>query len=438
MTVETHNPYTGERLASYAEYSDRDVKDRIQRIRNASGEWRSDIDARLDYLKNVLLRNLRRREREIAELMTLEMGKPISQSLSEVRKCALLVEYIVENTRRFLEREEVRTEAKRSYVRFDPLGTVMLIMPWNFPLWQVMRAAVPAMAAGNGILLKHASIVTGSSKLIEELFDTPVFASLVIPGGRVLDYFSLVDGISFTGSSEAGARVAQTAGKEIRKCVLELGGSDPFIVLSSADIEKAASNAVFARLQNNGQSCIASKRFIVHSAVYDEFASFMKEKFSSVVIGDPMDEKTFLGPVSSTEQAATLERQIRELKSIANVKELGERKGNIIPPVVAETGQDYPHEVFGPIAVLRRVKSNSEAVAVANETPYGLGASIWGDADEAESLVPHIEAGMVFINRVVASDPRLPFGGVKRSGYGRELSRYGLLEFTNIKTVWVE
>jgi acyl-CoA reductase-like NAD-dependent aldehyde dehydrogenase len=438
MNIETWNPYTGEKIASHPVDSSRVVEEKIKSVRSSQREWSISLDERIHYLKNILLKNLREREREIATQMSLEMGKPLAQSISEVRKCQLLVEYAISKSHDFLNREEVQTEGKRSYISFEPLGTVLLIMPWNFPLWQVMRAAVPAMAAGNGVVLKHASIVTGFAKMIEEIFSSPVFRTLVLPGSAVLDYMRFVDGVSFTGSSEAGAKIAAAAASNIKKTVLELGGSDPFIVLKSAEVRKAAKSSVFARLQNNGQSCIASKRFIVHSDVYEEFASVMKEEYASVITGDPMDERTFLGPLSSREQAATVQRQIKELSAMGRVETLGEGRGNIIPPTVVETDADYPEEVFGPVAVLRKVRSNEEAVRIANETPFGLGACIWGDVDEAEALVPQIEAGMVFINRVVASDPRLPFGGIKKSGYGRELSRYGMLEFTNIKTVWVE
>jgi len=438
MTINTVNPYTEKQIRSYSEESIEDASAKAKEIRREQPAWGKDVDARVSYLKHVLKPNLARKEREIAGLMTEEMGKPISQSIAEVRKCGKLVDYAIEHTEELLEPEPIATEASKSYVRFDPLGVVLLVMPWNYPLWQVFRAAIPAMAAGNGVILKHAGIVTGSSLGIEDVMDSPLFRSTVMSGGRALKLMKHVDGVSFTGSTAVGVDIAETAGRELKKAVLELGGSDPFIVLKSADLEKTAKNAAYARLQNGGQSCIASKRFIVHESVYNAFHKLMKEEFSSVVIGDPKDEKTFLGPVSSKAQASTVNEQIAALKTIGEVEILGESKGNVIAPAIARTDKHFDQEVFGPVAVLKKFRTNEEAVTMANETPFGLGSSIWGDADEAEAMVPSMEAGMVFVNKVVASDPRVPFGGVKRSGLGRELSKFGFREFTNVKTTWVE
>jgi acyl-CoA reductase-like NAD-dependent aldehyde dehydrogenase len=366
------------------------------------------------------------------------MGKPVSQSETEVKKCIWLIDYLAENAGAMLAPEHVKTDAKKSYIRFDPLGTILLIMPWNFPAWQVMRAAVPALAAGNAVLLKHASIVSGSSLKLEEIFGLDVFKSTVARGDVALNAIKYVDGVSFTGSTEIGARIAETAGREIKKVVLELGGSDPFIVLDSTNLEDAVKNCTFARIQNNGQSCIASKRFIVHEKVYDSFYKGMKEEFSKVRIGDPLDKNTFLGPLSSKEQKEIVADQVRELKQVGQIDVLADGlEGNFIPPTIVRTDALYDQEVFGPVAILKKFNTNEEAVALANETPYGLGASVWGKPEEAERLVPSIETGMVFINKIVASDPRLPFGGVKKSGLGSELSRYGLLEFTSKRTVWV-
>ncbi len=438
MALATFNPYSQERISVYKEEPIDALRQKISDIRKNQSEWRKDIDSRMDYLKQVLKPNLVKREKEIAERMTVEMGKPISQSIAEVRKCQALVDYAIANFGKFLEPEPVKVDGDRAYVRFDPLGVVLLVMPWNYPLWQAFRAAIPALTAGNGILLKHASIVTGSSLLIEEVMDTPLFKSAVISGANTLELLRYVEGVSFTGSTSVGEKIAQAAGKELKKAVLELGGSDPFIVLKSADLAKTAEKAAFGRLQNGGQSCIASKRFIVHEEVFDEFRSLLKDQFSSVVMGDPMDEKTFLGPLSSNEQAATVRSQIEALRSMGTVEQLGRGEGNIIAPVIASTDAKYDEEVFGPVAVLKKFKTNDEAVRIANETPFGLGSSVWGDPSEAESMAPDLEAGMVFVNKIVASDPRVPFGGVKKSGLGRELSRYGLLEFTNIKTTWVQ
>lgn len=438
MTIRTENPFTEEVISEYAEEKIEDIQKKISGIREEQKSWKKDLDQRIDYLKTVLKPNLEKNLNEIASLMTEEMGKPITQSIAEVKKCITLVDYAIEKFPEFLEHDVVKTEAKKSYVRFDPIGVVELVMPWNFPLWQVFRAAIPALVVGNGVILKHASIVTGSSKKIEEVMASDLFKSMICRGETALEAIKYADGVSFTGSTGVGMKIAETAGREMKKAVLELGGSDPFIVLKSADLDKAAKNASFGRMQNNGQSCIASKRFLVHEDVYDDFRSKLADEFSNVVIGDPSQEKTFLGPLSSSQQAQTVRDQIKELEASGRVEKFASTGGNIVPPVIAAVDHPYMEEVFGPVAILKRFNSHEQALQIANETSFGLGASIWGDPEEAESLAPNVESGMVFINKIVASDPRMPFGGVKKSGIGRELSRYGLLEFANIKTVWVQ
>ena len=438
MKITTVNPYSQEKLGEYEEYDDDRVDRILSGLREAQKTWKKDIDVRIDYFRTVLKPNLIKRKEELARLMTEEMGKPISQSLSEIDKCIRLVDYAIEDYPHFLEPETIRTEGKKTYVRFDPLGTVLLIMPWNFPLWQVMRGTVPAMLAGNAVLLKHASIVTGTSLMIEDIFSSDQFRSLIVSGSRAGKIIPKVEGVSLTGSSGAGKSVAQEAGKNLKKVVLELGGSDPFIVMKSADVHQASENAVFARMQNNGQSCIASKRFIVHEDIFQEFADEIAGKFASVRIGDPLDKSTFLGPLSSMEQTKTVRSQIENLSGIGKVSSFGEYSGGIVPPTIAQISGKYDEEVFGPVAILTKFRTDQEAIALANDTPFGLGASIWGDSDEAERIVPEIEAGMVFVNKIVASDPRVPFGGVKQSGIGRELSKFGTREFTNIKTVWID
>jgi acyl-CoA reductase-like NAD-dependent aldehyde dehydrogenase len=311
-------------------------------------------------------------------------------------------------------------------------------MPWNFPAWQVFRAAVPAIASGNGVLLKHASLVSGTSLKLEKIFGCDLFKSTLTRGDVATGAVKYVDGVSLTGSTEVGSRVGEEAGRQLKKVVLELGGSDPYIVLDGTNLKEAVKNSTFARLQNNGQSCIASKRFLVHETVYDEFYKGMKEAFSSVKIGDPLDKNTFLGPLSSAEQKKIVTEQVDRLRSLASVEELAPGlEGNFVAPTIARTNSLFDEEVFGPVAILKKFKTKEELIKLANETPFGLGASIWGDPEEAERLVPYIEAGMLFINKIVASDPRLPFGGVKQSGIGSELSRYGILEFTTKRTVWV-
>ena len=437
MSIVTRNPYTGKILESYDADTREDALGKIRQCRIAQVDWKKSLEERIDYFRDVLKPNFERKTDELATIMTEEMGKPISQSISEVKKSIRLIEYLIENARSIYSEEDIKTEASRSYVRFDPIGMVMCIEPWNFPVWQVARAAFPAMIAGNGVVLKHASIVTGVSLELQEIIDLPIFKSLLVDGKTATSLIREVDGVAFTGSTPVGSGIAAEAGKELKKVVMELGGSDPFIVLNSANLELAAKAATTGRLQNNGQSCIASKRFLVQDGVYDKFKELVQKEFSNVVKGDPKDKETYLGPLSSDDQKKSVESQIKYLQSRGKVEFLGEAEGNIIPPVLAELDEDYQEEIFGPVAVLRKFKTYDEAVRIANETPYGLGASIWGERTEAGKLVGDIESGMVFINSIVFSDPRLPFGGVKKSGLGRELSKYGCREFTNIKTVWV-
>jgi len=437
MLVKTINPFTEQVIAEYKTETVEEVRSKIAALKRAQLEWKKDLDTRIEKLRGVRKR-LDSGLNELSELMSSEMGKPVAQSESELKKCIWLIDYMVENAKKLLSPEQVKTEARKSYIRFDPLGTVLLIMPWNFPAWQVLRAAIPALAAGNAVLLKHASLVSGSSLKLQEIFDLDVFASTVTTGDVALSSIEHVDGVSFTGSTDVGVKIAVEAGRHLKKMVLELGGSDPYIVLDNGNLADAVKNCTFARLQNNGQSCIASKRFIVHSRVFDQFYKGMKEEFAKVKIGNPLDKATFLGPLSSREQKETVQHQLEKLKSLGPVESVsGDMKGNFVAPTIVRTDAVFEEEVFGPVAILKKFETNEEAAKLANETPFGLGASIWGEADKAEELVPHIDAGMVFINRVVASDPRLPFGGVKKSGIGYELSRYGMLEFTHKRTVWV-
>jgi succinate-semialdehyde dehydrogenase/glutarate-semialdehyde dehydrogenase len=437
MTISTINPYTRKMLAEYREETLDEVKSKIVKLRNAQQEWRPSLDRRLDALREAKKR-LESNLQELSVLMSKEMGKPVVQGEAEVKKCMWLMDYIVENARAFLAPEQVKTEAKKSYIRFDPLGVVFLIMPWNFPAWQVFRAAVPAIAAGNAVLLKHASMVSGTSLKLEEIFGLDLFKSTIARGDVATAAVKYVDSVSLTGSASTGSKVAEEAGRQLKKVVLELGGSDPYIVLDRSNLEQAVKNSAFARLQNNGQSCIASKRFLVHESVYEDFYKGMKEAYSSVKIGDPLDKNTFLGPLSSADQKQIVTQQVEKLRSLGSVEELAAKmEGNFVAPTIARTDALFDEEVFGPVAILKKFRTEEEAVKLANETPYGLGASIWGNPEEAEKLVPSIEAGLVFINKIVASDPRLPFGGMKQSGIGSELSRYGILEFTTKRTVWV-
>ncbi len=424
-------------MGEYRTETLQEVESKIIELKRAQLEWKQDLKVRLEKLRDAKTR-LGSSLAELSRLMSSEMGKPVAQSEAELKKCIWLIDYMVENAEKLLAPEYVKTEARRSYVRFDPLGAVLLIMPWNFPAWQVMRAAIPALAAGNAVLLKHASIVSGSSLKLQEILGLDVFKSTITTGDTALSAIKRVDGVSFTGSTDVGVKIAAEAGRQLKKMVLELGGSDPYIVLDNANLEDAVKNSVFARLQNNGQSCIASKRFIVHSKVFDDFYHGMREEFAKVKIGDPLDKATFLGPLSSREQKDIVVGQLEKLNSLGQVERVtGEVKGNFVPPTIVKTDALFDEEIFGPVAILKRFETYDEAAKLANETPFGLGASIWGEPDRAEQLVPHIDAGMVFINKVVTSDPRLPFGGVKKSGIGYELSRYGMLEFTHKRTVWV-
>lgn len=437
MSIVTRDPYTLEVLETFNADTPEEAKRKIGAVRDAQKEWGANLDERIDHFKNVVRPNFERKTEELAKVMTEEMGKPISQSISEVKKSIRLIDYITENAAEIYAPETIRTEAFKSYVRFDPLGVIMCIEPWNFPVWQVARAAFPALIAGNGVVLKHASIVTGVSLKLQELMDTPAFKSLVVDGKTTTSLIKHVEGVAFTGSTPVGSGIASEAGKELKRVVMELGGSDPFIVLGSADMKAAAKGAATGRLQNNGQSCIASKRFLVQEEAYEEFRELAEEEFSKVIIGDPKKKETYLGPLSSEEQRKSVEGQIKYLQSRGKVKFLGEGSGNIIPPVIAELEENYDEEIFGPVAVLRKFREKRDAIRMANETPFGLGTSIWGDREEAETMVKDIEAGMVFVNSIVFSDPRVPFGGIKKSGLGRELSKYGSREFTNMKTVWI-
>ena len=437
MSVVTRDPYSGKVLETFESDSRENALNKIRKSREAQRAWKANIDDRIGYFREVIKPNFEKNTDELTTIMTEEMGKPISQSISEVKKSIKLLDYLIENAREIYASEEIKTDASRSYIRFDPLGTIMCIEPWNFPVWQVARAAFPAMIAGNGVVLKHASIVTGVSLKLQEIIDSPLFQSLVVDGKTATSLIKHVEGVAFTGSTPVGASIAAEAGKELKRVVMELGGSDPFIILDSADLSKAAKAAAIGRLQNNGQSCIASKRFLIQEKVYSDFKRLVEEEFSKVAVGDPMKKETYVGPLSSEDQKRSVDTQIKYLQSKGKVKFFGEGNGNIIPPIIAELDENYQEEIFGPVAVLRKFDSEDEAVRIANETPFGLGTSIWGEKRDAEMMVGNIEAGMVFVNSIVFSDPRLPFGGIKKSGLGRELSKYGSREFTNMKTVWI-
>jgi succinate-semialdehyde dehydrogenase/glutarate-semialdehyde dehydrogenase len=385
--------------------------------------------------------------------MVSEMGKTLKSAMEEAAKSAWGCRYYAENAERFLADEVVPTTASRSFVTFQPIGPVLAIMPWNFPFWQVFRFAAPALMAGNVGLLKHASNVPQCALAIEEIFRRAgfaegVFQTLLIETDQVRSVIEdrRVAAVTLTGSNAAGSQVAAAAGKAIKTTVLELGGSDPFIVMPGADLDAAVQTAVKARIVNNGQSCIAAKRFIVAEAVADEFERRFVAGMESLVVGDPMDPKTDVGPLATEAQLRTITDQVdRSVKAGARVltggRKLDQPGWYYAPTVLTGITPDapaYSEEVFGPVALLFRVKGIDDAIRLANDSPFGLAASAWtrNDAERAR-FIGEIEAGMVFINAMVASDPRVPFGGVKESGYGRELSHYGIREFVNIKTVWI-
>ena len=451
MAITSINPATGETLCEYQELSDAAIE---QKLATATRAFRTHRQSSFSERATILQRAADLLEEEVdafARTITLEMGKPIGAGRDEVRKCAGGCRYYAENAERFLEEETIQTAAARSSVRWEPLGVVLAIMPWNFPFWQVFRFAAPALMAGNVGLLKHAANVPQCALAIQDIFQRAgvadgVFQTLLIGSERVAAVVAdrRVAAVTLTGSERAGSEVAAAAGRAIKKCVLELGGSDPFIVMPGADFGAVLTAAVKARTVNSGQSCIAAKRFFVAEAVYDEFVRRFVEKMQSLKVGDPFDESTDIGPLATPSIRDGVHDQVR--RSIARGAKLlagGEPtkgRGNFYPPtVLAEIPQDAPayrEEVFGPVALLFRVENAAAAIALANESDFGLGASVWtNNPAEQELFATELAAGMVFVNAMVASDPRLPFGGIKRSGYGRELGSLGVREFMNAKTV---
>jgi succinate-semialdehyde dehydrogenase/glutarate-semialdehyde dehydrogenase len=452
MKMQSINPYTEEVIKEFGLMTPDETDREIEKSRQAFSAWRELPVAERAICVRKLGDCLRAGKRRYAGIMTLEMGKPIRESVAEIEKCAWLCDYYAENGEKLLEPEEIRTDAKKSYILFQPLGIVLAVMPWNFPFWQALRFGVPAVTAGNVVVLKHASNVPMCALAIEEAFREAgfpenVFKTFLIRAGEALKLIDddKVDAVSLTGSNKAGEEVGAHAGRKIKKVVLELGGSDPFIVLDDADIEKAGRMAVNARMINTGQSCIAAKRFIVMDKVAEVFREAFLARIRELKVGDPMDETTDIGPVAKREILDSLKEQLRDAKERgAEVLQIGHSfgKGLFFPPcAVIGAKRDMKiltEEVFGPIAPVITVKDEDEAVSMANDTEYGLGAAIWGrDLKRAERIASRIEAGCIAINDMVKSDPRLPFGGVKKSGIGRELSHYGLKEFVNIKTVVV-
>jgi len=453
MAIASINPATGEKVKDFSPFDDAEIEKRLTRAEKAFRKYRrttfTERAERMEATAELLLQE----KKKFAEIITLEMGKLFRDSLAEIEKCARGCRFYAENGERFLEDEPAQTDAAESYVQYQPLGPVLAIMPWNFPFWQVFRFAAPALMAGNVGLLKHASNVPQCALAIEQIlcragFDDGIFQTLLIEPEQVKKLIAdaRVKAVTLTGSEKAGSAVASTAAREIKKSVLELGGSDAFIVMPSADFERSLSTAVKARTINTGQSCIAAKRFMIADEIYDKFLNQFVDRMRALKVGDPFDETTEIGPLATEQILQGVHDQVQ--KTIAAGAKLL-TGGNRIhgpgffyePTVLVDVPNDSPahrQEVFGPVASIFRVRDADHAVELANDTTFGLGASAWtNDREEQKLFGSELDAGMVFINAMVASDPRLPFGGVKRSGLAGELGAAGIREFTNTKTIWI-
>jgi succinate-semialdehyde dehydrogenase/glutarate-semialdehyde dehydrogenase len=453
VAIATINPATGETVRTFQPHTDAQVDEKIARAAETfRGYRRTPLPVRAERMLRAA-EILEEEQESLGRLMALEMGKLLKAGCEEAVKCAWGCRYYAENAGRFLADEPAKSTATESYIRYQPLGPILAVMPWNFPFWQVFRLAAPALMAGNVVLLKHASNVPQCALAIEDIigragFPEGVFQTLLIGSAEVQRVLEdpRVAGVSLTGSEHAGRRVAGVAGKELKKAVLELGGSDPFIITAKANLEAAVETAVKARIVNSGQSCIAAKRFIVFDDVAEDFERRFTDRIKALRVGDPLDPSTDVGPLSTRDVLNDLAVQVRasvakgaKLLTGGNVLD---RPGNYYEPTVLtnipKDSPAYNEELFGPVASVFRVRDIDEAIRVANDTSFGLGSSVWTtDAVERERFIDEIEAGQVFVNGMVVSDPRLPFGGIKHSGFGRELSAYGMREFLNIKTVWI-
>lgn len=454
MPYVSSNPTTGKINQTFISWDSRELALVLERTATAQRHWRETPFAERSEKMHALATLLRADRDRLAELICREMGKLLREAQAEIEKCALGCEYFAHNAHHFLEREIVESDASLSYVAYEPIGVVLAIMPWNFPFWQVMRFAAPALMAGNGGVLKHASNVPLCGLALEQLFvdagfPADLFRTLLIESDAVEDVMAgrQVQAVTLTGSDTAGRRVAEQAGKHLLKCVLELGGSDPFIVLPDADLDLAVNQAIASRFLNCGQSCIAAKRFIVTPPIADEFVARFAARIAALKVGDPMLAETEIGPIARADLLAQLHQQVTDSVAQGASAVTGcrviERDGFFYAPslldhVSAKT-RAYSEELFGPVASIIRVGSEDQALEIANDTQYGLGASLWTrDTTRAQKLAARIQSGSVFINGLVKSDPRLPFGGIKNSGFGRELSYHGIREFVNVKTVWIK
>lgn len=456
MSLQSTNPKNKKLIKSFDELSDDQIAQKVNQADAAFKSWReTSFNERSKYLRSVA-KELRAQKSDLAKIITDEVGKTLVASEAEIEKCAATCEYYADNGEAFLKQEEIKTDASKSYVRFDPIGVVLAVMPWNFPFWQVFRFAAPAIMAGNTGVLKHASNVQMSAESIEKVIldaglPEGVFINLCIGSSKVAQVIDndKVKAVTLTGSEKAGEAVASQSGKQIKKTVMELGGSDPFIVLEDADLDAAVEAAVTARLQyNGGQSCIAAKRFIVAKSVLPEFERKLKSMVEQMVVGDPTNPNVHMGPLANQQMVNDVNKQVMDsVEKGAKILfggKMENTEGYFYPPtIVTNTTFDMPvcnQETFGPIFAIIGVEDTYEAIKVANDSIYGLGSNVFtGDTERAmNEIAPKIESGAVFINGPIKSDPRLPFGGVKKSGYGRELSHYGIKEFVNIKTVWVK
>lgn len=454
MGIATINPATGEVIQTFEALTTREIDLRLERAQGAFEAYRRIPLAQRSVWLRQAAEILEAKAESLGEVLTLEMGKPLKAAIAEVRKCAWVCRFYADLGADFLRDLEVQTDGSRSFVRYQPLGLILGVMPWNFPFWQVFRFAAPALMAGNALLLKHASNVPRSALAIEQIWKDAglpegVFQTLLIGADQVAAVVAdaRIRGAALTGSESAGANLAATAGKHLKPTVLELGGSDPFIVLASADLELALETAVTARMLNNGQSCIAAKRFILQESIATEFEHRLLKRFQALNVGDPMLPDTDIGPLATPAIVQELDWQVqtsieRGAKLLLGGHPLTDRPGNFYAPTILTQIPDMcpaaSEELFGPVASLFVVPGLDAAIRLANATPFGLGASVWTtDLEEQERASEEIEAGSVFINGMVKSDPRLPFGGIKRSGYGRELSMEGIRSFVNIKTIWM-
>ena len=453
MAMESINPATGETLKQLETWNENQLNDTLQQVADATPSWaESSFADRAKPMKR-LAEELRKNKQHYAELITLEMGKPIAEAIAEVEKSAMGCDYYADNAEAFLAEETIKSDAGNSYVAHLPVGTVLAVMPWNFPLWQVYRFAAPGLMAGNTGVLKHASNVPQCALAIEESFRKAgfpdnVFRTLMIPASMVRSVIEdpRIHATTLTGSEAAGRQVAGAAGASLKKSVLELGGSDAFVVLDDADLEQAAQWGVTSRYLNDGQSCIAAKRFIVVEAIADDFLALFKQKTGTLVVGDPMDEKTQIGPMSRPDLRDALHKQVTDSIEQGAVVvrgcEVPAGEGSYYPPSIIDHVKPgmraYEEELFGPVAIFIRVKDEADALRVANDSRFGLAGSVWTeDIQRGNAFARKMQSGATFVNGMSKSDPRLPFGGIKASGYGRELSHHGIMEFVNVKTIWI-